>query len=86
MNAPCGSPPAPGNSKNGSPKRSASRHGANPGSARRADIDALNQKITQAEQQAADLRLQLGERDQDLDAARAANRELMTQLNHEPTP
>ena len=34
MNARCGSPPAPGNSKNGSPKRSASRHGANPGSAR----------------------------------------------------
>ena len=47
-----------------------------------ADIDALNQKITHLEQQAADLRLQLGERDQDLNAARAANRELMTQLNH----
>jgi chromosome segregation ATPase len=47
-----------------------------------ADIDALNQKINWLEQQAADLRLQLGERDQDLDAARAANRELMSQLNH----
>ena len=47
-----------------------------------ADIDALNQKITHLEQQAADLRLQLDERDQDLAAARAANRELMTQLNH----
>jgi len=46
-----------------------------------ADIDALNQAITHLEQQAADLRLQLGERDQDLAAARAANRELMTQLN-----
>jgi phage-related minor tail protein len=50
-----------------------------------ADIDALNQKITHLEQQAADLRLQLGERDQDLAAARAANRELMTQLNHAAT-
>ena len=47
-----------------------------------ADIDVLNQKITHLEQQATDLRLQLDERDQDLNAARAANRELMTQLNH----
>jgi hypothetical protein len=47
-----------------------------------ADIDALNQKITHLEQQATDLQLQLAERDQDLNAARAANRELMTQLNH----
>jgi chromosome segregation ATPase len=47
-----------------------------------ADIDALQQKITHLEQQAADLQLCLAERDQDLDAARAANRELMTQLNH----
>jgi polyhydroxyalkanoate synthesis regulator phasin len=46
-----------------------------------ADIDALNQKITHLEQHVADLRLQLEERDQDLDAARAANRELMAQLN-----
>ena len=46
-----------------------------------ADIDALNQKITHLEQQAAGLRLQLEERDEDLAAARAANRELMTQLN-----
>ena len=46
-----------------------------------ADIDALNQKITHLEQHAADLRLQLEERGQDLDAARAANRELMAQLN-----
>jgi hypothetical protein len=47
-----------------------------------ADIGALNQKITHLEQQATDLRLQLEERDQELGAARAANRELMTQLNH----
>jgi hypothetical protein len=46
-----------------------------------ADIDALSQKITHLEQQAIDLRLQIAERDDDLAAARAANRELMAQLN-----
>ena len=46
-----------------------------------ADIDALNQKITRYEQQAADLRLQLEDRDDELAAARAAGRELMTRLN-----
>jgi hypothetical protein len=46
-----------------------------------ADIDALNHKISHLEQQAVELRLQLAERDQDLAAARAANRELMGQLN-----
>jgi len=47
-----------------------------------ADIDALQQKISHLEQHNTDLRLQLDERDQDLAAARSANRELMTQLNH----
>jgi Family of unknown function (DUF6262) len=46
-----------------------------------ADIDALRQQITRLEQQAIDLRLQLQERDEDLAAARAANRELMARLN-----
>jgi hypothetical protein len=46
-----------------------------------ADIDALHQKITHLEQQAADLRLQLEERGDELSAARTANRELMTRLN-----
>ena len=46
-----------------------------------ADIDALNQKIIYLEQQAIDLRLQLEEQGEDLAAARAANRELMAQLN-----
>ncbi len=46
-----------------------------------ADVDALNQKIGHLEQQVIDLRLQLDERDQDLTAARAANRELIAQLN-----
>ena len=47
-----------------------------------ADIGALNQKITHLEQQTTDLRLQLEQRDEELGAARAANRELMAQLNH----
>src|SRR5664279_3874998 len=51
-----------------------------------ADIDALNQKINHLEQQTVDLRLQLGERDQDLAAARAANRDLMAQLNTATRP
>lgn len=46
-----------------------------------ADIDALHQQITHLEQQAADLRLQLAERDEDLAAARATNRELMARIN-----
>ena len=46
-----------------------------------AGTDALKQHNHTLEQQVTDLRLQLDERDQDLAAARAANRELMTQLN-----
>jgi hypothetical protein len=46
-----------------------------------ADIDALNHKIISLDQQVTDLRMQLNERDQDLAAARAANRELMARLN-----
>jgi chromosome segregation ATPase len=45
------------------------------------DIDQLKQQIGTLQQHTIDLRLQLEERDQDLAAARAANRELMTQLN-----
>ena len=46
-----------------------------------ADIDTLNHKITHLEQQVTGLQLQLEERDSELAAARAANRELMAQLN-----
>ena len=46
-----------------------------------ADVDELHQQITLLEQRTIDLKLQLEERAQDLDAARAANRELMTRLN-----
>lgn len=45
------------------------------------DIDALNQRIVTLEQQVVDLRLRLEERDDELTAARGANRELMTRLN-----
>ena len=51
-----------------------------------ADIDALNQKIIHLDQQAIDLRLQLEEQGEELAAARATNRELMTQLNHASRP
>jgi chromosome segregation ATPase len=46
-----------------------------------ADIDTLNRRIMHLEQQITDQRLQLEERDEELAAARAANRELMAQLN-----
>lgn len=45
------------------------------------DIDELQQRIVMLEQQAVDLQIRLDERTQDLDAARAANRTLMAQLN-----
>ena len=40
------------------------------------DIDALQKRITTLEQQLADVKVQLAARDDDLDAARSANREL----------
>jgi regulator of replication initiation timing len=46
-----------------------------------ADIDALGQQITRLEQQVTGLRIQLEERAEELAAARAANRELIAQLN-----
>jgi Family of unknown function (DUF6262) len=45
------------------------------------DIDALHQRITNLEQQVIDQQQQLDERDEDLAAARATNRELMARLN-----
>lgn len=45
------------------------------------DLDQLTARITTLEQQTIDLQLTLEERDQDLAAARAANRELMTRIN-----
>jgi septal ring factor EnvC (AmiA/AmiB activator) len=46
-----------------------------------ADLDQLQRRITDLEQQVVDLRSQLEERDQELDAARTANRELIANLN-----
>ena len=45
------------------------------------DIDQLKQQVLSLEQHVVDLRVQLEERDQDLAAARAANRELMARIN-----
>jgi hypothetical protein len=50
------------------------------------DIDALHQRISQLEQHNLDLQQQLDERDEDLAAARAANRELMARLNTPSRP
>jgi cell division protein FtsB len=50
------------------------------------DIDQLHRRITSLEAEVADVRIQLGERTEELNAARLANRELMTRLNvHRPT-
>ena len=46
-----------------------------------ADLNQLREQATSLQQQNIDLRLKLEERDQELSAARAANRELMAQLN-----
>jgi len=48
------------------------------------DTGTLNDKISQLEQQAADLRIRLSERNDELAAARTVNRELMTRINHGP--
>jgi hypothetical protein len=45
------------------------------------DIDELQRRITALEQKVVELSGQLVEREQDLDAARGANRELMAKLN-----
>ena len=49
------------------------------------DMEALQQRITSLEQQLAAVAVQLAARDDDLDAARSENRELMAQLNHRET-
>ncbi|MEU3190687.1 hypothetical protein ABZ686_08565 [Streptomyces sp. NPDC006992] len=46
-----------------------------------ADVETLTRRTTELEQQILDLRGELAERDVDLEAARAANRELMAQVN-----
>lgn len=50
------------------------------------DTEQLQARIATLEQQAVDLELQLQDRDDDLAAARAANRELTAQLNRSAPP
>jgi chromosome segregation ATPase len=50
------------------------------------DIDALRRSVTMLEQRVVDLTEQLDRRQQELDAARATNRDLMTRLNRAPRP
>ena len=45
------------------------------------DVDRLHRRVTELEQHTAEQRRQLAERDDELDAARATSRELMTRLN-----
>ncbi|MEU4705612.1 DUF6262 family protein [Nocardia salmonicida] len=49
-----------------------------------ADIDQLQREITTLQQQVVDLSGQLTDREQELDAARAANRELFASMNKRP--
>jgi hypothetical protein len=46
-----------------------------------ADIETLTRRVNELEQQILDLCAELAERHEDLTAARAANRELMAQVN-----
>jgi transposase-like protein len=48
------------------------------------DIDELHRRNTELEQQVVELRRQLSEKDDDLNAARATNRELMASLTDRP--
>lgn len=45
------------------------------------DIDALKPSVTKPKRQIADLTEQVGERQEELDVARAANRDVMTPLD-----
>jgi polyhydroxyalkanoate synthesis regulator phasin len=45
------------------------------------DIEQMKRRITELEQQVVDLKEHLAERDQELEAARGANRDLINQLN-----
>jgi septal ring factor EnvC (AmiA/AmiB activator) len=48
------------------------------------DVEKLKRRITELEQEVVDVTRQLDQRGQELDAARAANREMITQLNADP--
>lgn len=71
----------PKNSKHACPNNSANRSGEQADSRHTHRHRQLQKRVVTLEQKVIDLRLQLEERDQDLAAARAANRGLMTKLN-----
>ena len=71
------------NSASACPSTSATRRGASPASAPPDDIDRLHRRVTELEQHTAEQRRQLAEREDELDATRATNRELMTRLNRQ---
>jgi len=48
------------------------------------DTEQLRRRVAELEQTTVDLRQQLKERAEELEAARAANRELMTEVNRLP--
>ena len=50
------------------------------------DVHTLQQRITELEQANVELRRELADRDDDLEAARTTNRELITSLNRAHTP
>ena len=56
------------------------------GLATAADVEQLQTRVAELEHQAAELRRQLTERDDDLAAARATNRELMLRVNRTTPP
>ncbi|MGI8869762.1 MAG: DUF6262 family protein [Mycobacteriales bacterium] len=74
-------PHEPSSSRRACPNCSANQTWHASGLGAPTDIEELQRKIVFLEQQVVDLRLQIDDRDQELAAARGANRELMTQLN-----
>jgi hypothetical protein len=75
-----GRPSASGSWRTSCPNCWASRLGG-VRAGRPVDVDQLQRRITELEQQVVDLRGQVEERDQELDAPRTANRELITNVN-----
>ena len=85
-NEPPGSTPASANSSSDSPKHSANTRGASPGSAPPPTSTHSTNGSPISNNTTIDLQQQLDERDEDLAAARATNRELMARLNTPARP
>ncbi len=69
----------PSQSSSSCPRPCATRTGTRPSAP--TDIDGLQARILDLEQQVLDLKIQLDERTDELEAARSANRELTKTLN-----